>query len=249
MSGHSKWANIKHRKGRQDARRAKLFTRCIKDLTIASKESGPNPEDNPRLRLALQNAKGANIPKDTIERAIQKGQGSDADNYQEVTYEGYAPYGVPVFVETTTDNINRTVSNVRSIFTKYGGELGKNGSLSYLFDRKGVFTVDANGLDEDDFTLGAIDGGAEDVVKEGDLFLVYTDFQDFGNMQKKLEEMNIEPKSAEVQRIPNDSQTLDLSSAKSVLSMIDKLEEDEDVQQVFHNLELTDELMAELENA
>ncbi|MFQ5335955.1 MAG: YebC/PmpR family DNA-binding transcriptional regulator [Flavobacteriales bacterium] len=247
MSGHSKWANIKHRKGAQDARRSKIFTKLIKELTVASKEGGTDPESNPRLRLAIQNAKGANMPKDTIDKAIKKGQGGDADNYQEVTYEGYAPNGVPIFIEATTDNINRTVSNVRAIFTKYGGSLGKNGSLEFLFDRKGVFTIQAGELDEDELTLELIDGGAEEVEREDDVFVVYASFEDFGNMQRKLEEMHIEPISAEVQRIAKNTTTLKVEASKKVLKMIDAFEDDDDVQKVFHNLELTDELMAALE--
>lgn len=248
MSGHSKWANIKHRKGAKDKKRSKIFFKIIREITVASRISGIDSSSNPRLRLALQNAKGANMPKDTIERAIKKGQGREAENYQEVTYEGYAPHGIAIYVETTTDNINRTVADIRAIFTKHGGNLGKNGSLEFIFDRKGVFTVEAEGLDEDEFTLEAIDGGAEDVVKEEDIFVIYTSFADFGNMQKKLDTLGIEPKNAEIQRIPRETKAIDAASAIKVLGMIDKFEDEDDVQHVFHNLELTDELMKELEN-
>ncbi len=243
MSGHSKWSNIKQRKGVQDAKRSKIFTKLIKELTVASKEGGVDPELNPRLRLALQNAKGANMPKETIEKAINKGQGGDAANYQEVTYEGYAPYGISIFIEATTDNINRTVSNIRAIFTKFGGNLGKNGSLEFLYDRKGVFTIPSKDMDQDELTLELIDGGAEEVETEDDNFIVYTSFEDFGNMQKKLEEMNIEALSAEVERIAKNTTTLKLEEAIKVIKMIDAFEDDDDVQKVFHNLELTEELM------
>ncbi|PCJ89873.1 MAG: YebC/PmpR family DNA-binding transcriptional regulator [Flavobacteriales bacterium] len=246
MSGHSKWSTIKHRKGAKDAKRSKIFTKIIKELTVAAKEAGPDPEANSRLRLAVQNAKGANMPKDTIERAINRGSGSDGVVYQEVTFEGYGPNGIAVFVECATDNNTRTVSNIRAIFNKHNGSMGKNGSLEFLFIRKGVFTIEAAEIDEEEFILEAIDGGAEDVVKEGDLFLIYSSFDDFGNMQNKLEELSIEPKSAELQRIPLNTTALDVGSAKKVLAMIEKFEDDDDVQNVYHNLELTDELMATL---
>lgn len=251
MAGHSKWANIKHRKGAQDKKRAKVFTRILKEITVAVKEgSNGDPETNPRLRLCIQNAKGANMPKDTIERAIKKALGADADNYEEVTYEGYAPNGIGVFVECTTDNLNRTVSNVRAIFNKAGGSLGTNGSLEFIFDRKGIFTIanEAIGdMDPDEFEMELIDGGAEEVDKEEDVTIVTTQFEDFGNMQKKLDELEIEAQNAELQRIPNSTNALDVEAAKKVLNMVDKLEEDDDVQNVFHNLELTDDLVAALE--
>lgn len=248
MAGHSKWANIKHRKGAQDAKRAKIFTRLIKELTVASKEGGPDVDSNPRLRTAIQNAKGANMPKDTIEKAINKGQGGDADNYEEVTYEGYGPGGIAIYVEATTDNINRTVSNVRAIFTKGGGSLGKNGSIDFMFERKGVFTVSREDIkmDLDEFQMEIIDGGAEDVEIEDDIVLVYTSFEDFGAMQKKLEELEIEPKNSDLQRIPMNTSALDVDTAQKVLNMVDKFEEDDDVNQVFHNLEMTEELEKEL---
>jgi YebC/PmpR family DNA-binding regulatory protein len=249
MAGHSKWANIKHRKGAQDAKRAKIFTRIIKELTVAAKEGGPDADSNPRLRTAIQNAKGANMPKDTIQKAVNKGAGGEGDEYQEVTYEGYGPNGIAIYVEATTDNTNRTVANVRAIFTKYGGNLGKNGSLEFIFDRKGVYTIEdeaLGGKDPEEFEMELIDGGAEDVVKEEDIWIVYTTFEDFGNMQKKLEEIGVEPKSSELHRIPNSTSEVGLSEAKSILNMIDKFEEDEDVTNVFHNLEMTEELEQEL---
>lgn len=243
MAGHSKWANIKHRKGAQDKKRGKIFTRVIREIHIAAKEGGGDPDSNPALRLAIANGKGANMPKDTIERAIKKAAGADAESYEELTYEGYAPHGIAVFVECTTDNLNRTVASVRSIFTKRGGNLGTNGSLSFLFDRKGVFVIPQEDRDEDDFTLEMIDGGAEEVELQEGTFIVTTAFEDFGNMMKKLEELAVEPESAELQRIPHEAISLPIPEAKQALHLIEQLEEDDDVSQVFHNLEITDELI------
>lgn len=250
MAGHSKWAQIKRKKGALDAKRAKTFTRLIKELTVASKIGGPDPKSNPRLRLAIQNAKAANMPKDTIERAIKKGTSKDVDNLQDLSYEGYAPGGIAVFIEATTDNSNRTVANIRSIFNKYGGNLSTSGSLSFIFDRKGVFTIPVTKIkdfNEDDFIMEIIDAGADDIVKEDDIYIIYTSFENFGTMQKKLEIMNIEPENAELQRIAKNTVKLPVNNAIKVLKMIEKLEEDEDVQNVYHNLELTDELQKELE--
>lgn len=248
MAGHSKWANIKHRKGAQDAKRAKLFNRLIKELTVASKEAGPDPETNPRIRTAIQNAKGANMPKDTIEKAISKGQGVDNQNYEELSYEGYGPAGVAIYIEATTDNINRTVSNIRAIFTKAGGSLGKNGSIDFMFERKGVFTIDTSEISmaQDDFIIELIDAGAEEVESAEGIMLIYSSFEDFGSIQKRLEDLKIEPKNAELQRIPTTTVNLDLQTAKKVLAVVDKFEEDDDVNQVFHNLDMTEEIEKEL---
>jgi YebC/PmpR family DNA-binding regulatory protein len=250
MSGHSKFANIKHRKGAQDAKRGKIFTRIIKEITIAVKEGGgPDADTNPSLRRAIANSKGANMPKDTVDRAIKKAAGADSDNYQEITFEGYGPNGIGFFIECTTDNTNRSVANVRSIFSKNGGELGKNGSLEFIFDRKGVFVLDRETIkmDVENLEMELIDGGAEDIEIEDDLITVYTDFADFGLMSTTLENLEIEPKSAELQRIPNNTNELPIDKAKSILNLVDKFEEDDDVQNVFHNLEITDELIDALE--
>jgi len=242
MSGHSKWANIKHRKGAQDAKRAKIFTRLVKEISVAVKESGPDPESNPRLRLAMQNAKGVNMPKDNVERAIAKAS-SEGDNLEAMTFEGYAPNGVAVFVECLSDNNNRTVSNVRAIFNKNGGSLGKNGSLSFVFDSKGVFSFkQPDGFDMEEFELEVIDAGAEEIEVDEDFVTVTTAKEDFGSMQKKLEEMKIEMENASLQRIPTDTKELDVESALKVLKMIDAFEDDDDVQNVYHNLELTEEV-------
>lgn len=250
MAGHSKWANIKHRKGAQDKKRAKQFTRAIKEITIAIKEGGnPDPETNPALRNAIANAKGINMPKDTIQRAIKKASGADADNYELVTFEGYGPNGIAIFVECRTDNTNRTVASVRSIFTKAGGSLGTNGSVEFLFDRKGVFVLDKNKLemDKDTLELQLIEGGATEIEEHEDVFIVYTDFSDFGLMNECLEKMKIEPKNAELQRIPLNTVELPLEDAKQIMNLIDKFEEDDDVQNVYHTLEITDEVINAME--
>lgn len=257
MSGHSKWSKIKRAKGAMDAKRGKIFTKLNKEITIAVKDGGnADPEFNPRLRLAVQNAKGQNMPKDNIERAIKKAAGEGGESYIETTYEGYAPGGIAIFVETMTDNLNRTVASVRSIFTKAGGSLGTNGSLSFLFDRKGVFILDGNalnGMDIDDLEMELIDGGAEEFERiPGDEdgvedIEVTTAFEDFGMMQAKLEELGIEPKTATTPRIPNNTEKLDISTSKKVMHLVDKFEDDDDVQNVYHNLELTDELLEAME--
>ncbi len=247
MSGHNKWSTIKRKKGANDAKRSKMFSKIIKDITIAVKESGPDPDANPRLRLAISNARGCSMPKDNIQRAINKGSDKDAANWEELSYEGYAAHGIAVFVEAMSDNTQRTVANVRAIYNKYNGSMGKNGSLSFLFDRKGIFTIKQGELDLDEIELEIIDAGAEDFEVEDGMITITTSMDDFGNMMKKLEEMNIEPESAELQRIPNNTETLDLESAKKVMKMIDAFEEDDDVTNVYHNMEMTDELMAELD--
>ena len=246
MSGHSKWSTIKRKKGAIGAKRGKIFTKIIKEIIIAAKEGGSDPEANARLRLAVQNAKGANMPKDNIERAIKKATGSDAESFIETTFEGYASNGIAVFVECLTDNNNRTVAAVRSAFNKHGGNLGTNGSLSFLFERKGVFTLKNEGLSLDDIELEMIDAGAEDFEIDGDTISVTCSKEDFGSVNRKLNDLGIEPDEAVLKRIPNDTKKLDLESAKKVLRLIDTLEDDDDVQYVYHNLEMTDELAEEL---
>jgi len=246
MSGHSKWSTIKRKKGAADAKRSKMFSKIIKEITVAVKESGPDPEGNPRLRMAIANAKGVSMPKDTLQRAINKGKDKDAANFTETTYEGYLPNGIATYIECTTDNLQRTISNIRAIFNKYGGNLGTNGSVNFLFDRKGIFTIPKGELDEEEFELEMIDAGAEDIVLEDEFYTVTTSMEDFGNMMKKLEEMKIEPENAELQRIPNETITLAKDSALKILKIIETFEDDDDVQNVFYNLEITDELMEEM---
>jgi len=243
MSGHNKWSTIKRKKGALDAKRSKIFSRIIKDIRIAVKEGGPDPEGNPRLRLAISNAKGASMPKDNITRAINAGKEKDGSDFIETTYEGYLPNGIAVYVECTTDNLQRTVSNIRAIFNKYGGNLGTNGSLSFLFDRKGVFTIPAEGINQEEFELEMIDAGAEDLTMEDNFITVTTAMEDFGPVLKKLEQMKVEPENAELQRIPKDTVKLDKDSGQKILRVIEVFEEDDDVQNVFHNLEITDEMM------
>lgn len=250
MSGHSKWSTIKRKKGALDARRSKIFTKILKEITVAVREGGADPTGNPRLRLAIQNSKAANMPKDNVERAIKKGAGTDGAHYLEVTYEGYANYGVAVFVECLTDNINRTVQNIRLAFSKYGGSLGTNGSLEFIFVRKGVFTIklsDNVKLNEEDFTLEMIDAGAEDINFDYDYVTVYTAMEDFGAMQRKMEMLKMEVENAELHRIPNTLVNLDLEALRKVIKLIDVLEDDDDVQKVYHNIELNELLLAELE--
>jgi YebC/PmpR family DNA-binding regulatory protein len=244
MSGHSKWSTIKRKKGAIDAKRGKLFTKLIKEISIAAKEGGGDPDGNPRLRLAVANAKGNNMPKDNIERAIKKATGSDADSYTESTYEGYGANGVAVFVECLTDNNNRTVSAVRAAFAKYGGNLGTNGSLEFIFSRKGVFSIETpDGMDEDEFTLEMIDAGAEDVASEDGYLTVTCELGDFGNVQKKLDELGIVAENAELQRIPNTLVTLDDEAFTKAMKLIDALEDNDDVQKVFHNMDITESQM------
>lgn len=246
MAGHSKWANIKHRKGAQDKRRGKMFTKVIKEISVAIKENNKNgdPDTNPALRNALLNARGVNMPKDNIERAIKKATGSDAENYEQLTFEGYGPHGIAFFIECTTNNTNRSIANVRSIFNKNGGSLGTNGSLEFIFERSGVFTLEKEHLawDLDELQLELIEAGAVSFENEEDIFIVYTDFVEFGNMSSKLDELKINVSNAEVQYIPLDTRILDLDQAKDILKLIDAFENDDDVQNIFHNLELTEEL-------
>lgn len=246
MSGHSKWSTIKRKKGALDAKRSKVFSKIIKDITVAVKEGGEDIDSNPKLRLAISNAKGASMPKETMQRAINKGSDKNTASFSETTYEGYLAHGIAVVIECTTDNLQRTVSNIRAIFNKFSGNLGTNGSLSFLFTRQGIFSIPKGDLDQDEFEMEMIDGGAEDIVFEDGFFTVTTAMEDFGAMMKKLEELNVEPESAELQRIPHETVTLDLESAQKIMRVVDVFEEDDDVQNVFHNLELTDEMIAEM---
>lgn len=247
MSGHNKWSTIKRKKGAIDAKRGKIFTKIIKEIIIAAKEGGPDPDSNARLRLAIQNAKGANMPKDNIERAIKKATGADAESFIETTFEGYAAGGVAVFVECLTDNNNRTVATVRSAFNKHGGNLGTTGSLRFIFERKGIFTINNEDLNLEDLELEMIDAGASEFEVEGDKLIVTCAMEDFGSVNRKLNDLEIEPEEAGLKRIPTTQKQLDVDSARKVLRLIDSLEDDDDIQYVYHNLEMTDELAAALE--
>ncbi|MBI5219953.1 MAG: YebC/PmpR family DNA-binding transcriptional regulator [Bacteroidia bacterium] len=243
MSGHSKWSSIKRKKGALDAKRSKIFSRIVKEIQVAVREGGADETGNARLRLAIQNAKGANMSKDTLMRAINKAS-SEGANLQETTFEGYGPHGVAIFIECLTDNNNRTVSNIKSVFSKKGGNMGTNGCLSFIFERKGVFTIQKGTLNLEELELELIDAGADDIEIDDEVIVVTTKMVDFGAMQKKLEQLKIEAENAELRRIPNDYKKLDVDAAKKVLAIIDDFEEDDDVQNVYHNLEMTEDLMA-----
>ncbi len=232
----------KERKFKRWAKMAVQFTRLGKEIAISVKEGGPNPEANSRLRTAIQNAKAVNMPKDRIEAAIKRASDKDAKGYEEHVYEGYGPHGVPVLIETATDNTNRTVANIRSYFSKSGGTLGKTGSLDFIFQRKSVFrfTVDDN-VDIEELELELIDGGLEELYVEADeegndIVVAQTSFEDFGNMQRLLEEKGIEVKSAQLERIALSHTEVSETDAADVLKLIDKIEEDDDVQAVYHNM-------------
>lgn len=227
---------------------AKTFSKIGKDIAIAVKAGGSDPEANPALRRCIMNAKGANMPKDNVERAIKKASGADAENFDEITYEGYGQGGVAFFVECTTNNSTRTVANVRAVFNKFDGNLGKNGELAFIFDRKGIFTVDRNAitLNWDDFEMEMIDGGAEEIDHDEEEVLITTAFEDFGSLSHKLDELNIEPKSAELQRIPNLTKEVSEEHFKINMKMLERFEEDDDVQNVYHNMEITDDLLEKI---
>lgn len=217
-------------------RMAKAFTRIGKDIAIAVKQNGPSPENNPKLRMAIQNAKGVNMPKDKVEAAIKRASSKEEKDFQEVTYEGYAPHGVPLMVECATDNPTRTVANVRLHFSKNGGSMGNSGSVAFLFERKGVFKFDPAKLNLDDLELDLIDAGAEDIERNEEEIIVYTKFTEFGHMLKFLESKNLEPKSSELQYIPNTTKELSEEQQDEVLKLVEVLEGDDDVQAVYHNL-------------
>ena len=248
MAGHSKWANIKHRKERQDAKRGKIFTKLIRELTVAAKHGGGVPADNPRLRLAVDKALTANMTRDTIERAIARGAGSsEADNMVELSYEGYAPSGVAIIIEAMTDNRNRTAAEVRHAFSKCGGNLGTDGSVAYMFDRKGQISF-APGVNEEALMEAALEAGADDVVAEEDGSVeVYTSFADFLSVNEALTAAGFKGDEAEVAMIPSITAPIaDLETAQKVMKLIDMLEDLDDVQNVYHNAEISDEIMEQL---
>ncbi len=253
MAGHSKFKNIMHKKGRADAARSKLFSRLSKEITVAVKMGGgtTDPDMNPRLRLAIQNAKGQSMPKDNIQRAMNKGAGGDGEDYKEMRYEGYGPGGVAVIVECLTDNLNRTASNVRAAFTKHGGALGETGSVSFMFDRKGEIVYKPETGSEDAVMEAAIDAGAEDV--ESDLagdepegHTILCAFEDLGEVSKALEAKLGEPESVNIVWKPQNQTPVDEEKAGTLMKLIDVLEEDDDVQNVFANYEISDDVMEKL---
>lgn len=217
---------------------AKAFTRIGKDIVMAVKTGGPNPDTNSKLRVVIQNAKGVNMPKDRIEAAIKRATDKDTSSYDEVIYEGYAPYGVAVLVETSTDNINRTVGAVRSYFTKAGGSLGTSGMLSFIFERKAVFRVNAEGLNIEELELELIDYGAEEIEQDENEIIIFTEFEDFGRMQKALEEKGLNIISSDFERYPLSHAKVTKEQEAEVMKMIDKMEEDDDVNTVYHNMQV-----------
>ena len=235
----------KARKMKRWSKMAKTFTRIGKDIVMSVKEGGPDPDTNSRLRQVMQNAKAANMPKDNVLRAIKKASDKDTANYEEMSLEGYAIHGIAVFVDCASNNNNRTVADVRSYFSKCDGAMGTNGSLEFIFDRKGVFTIDPDNLaiDPEELEMELIDGGLEELEIDDEAITVYCDFPDFNNMQVKLEELGVEIKNSELQRIPNNFKTISAEQAEKVLKLLDLLEENDDVQQVFHNMELTEEIL------
>jgi YebC/PmpR family DNA-binding regulatory protein len=241
MAGHSKWSNIKHKKARQDAKRGKLYTKLIREITVAARLGGPEPADNPRLRAAVDRALGNNMPKDTIERAISRASGNDDSTVEELTYEGYAPGGVAVYVEVMTDNRNRTVAEVRHAFNKHGGNLGTDGSVAFLFAKRGLLSF-APGVDEDRLIEVALEAGAEDVdVDEDGSMSVLTDPVQFGPVLDALRNADLPPDHAEVTMIPATTVDCDGEQAEKVAKLLEMLEDLDDVQNVYSNAELPDE--------
>ena len=249
MAGHSKWANIQHRKGRQDAARSKLFSKLSKEITVAAKMGEPDPDKNPRLRLAVKEAKSNSVPKDVIDRAIKKSQAGEGEDYKEIRYEGYGPNGVAVIVETMTDNLNRTASNVRSIFGKSGGNLGETGSVSFMFERKGLVVYPADIGDEDTVMMAAIEAGAEDVQSSQDGHEIYCADTDLNDVSNALEAELGESETSKLIWKPGNTTELDLDGMQKVMRLIEALEDDDDVQNVTANFEVSDEVLAQLEDA
>lgn len=247
MAGHSKWANIKHRKAAQDAKRGKIFTKIIRELTVAARQGGPNPEDNPRLRAVIDKALTANMKKDTIERAVDRGAGGGDDgNYEELTYEGYGPGGVAVYVEAMTDNRNRTVAEVRHAFSKFGGNLGTDGSVAYLFTKQGVISYGPD-ADEEKLMEAALEAGAEDLdVQDDGSYEIVTLPEHFLDVKEALVQAGLTPDNAEVTMVPSTRVELDRDGAETFLKMIDMLEDLDDVQNVYHNADISADIMESL---
>ncbi|MER5170654.1 YebC/PmpR family DNA-binding transcriptional regulator [Thioclava sp. GXIMD2076] len=246
MAGHSKWANIQHRKGKQDAIRSKMFSKLSKEITVAAKMGDADPEKNPRLRLAVKAAKSQSMPKDVIDRAIKKSQVGDGDEYTEIRYEGYGPEGIAVIVEALTDNLNRTASNVRSTFTKCGGNLGTSGSVSFMFDRLGEIIYDASVGDADTVMMAAIEAGAEDVESDEEGHWIYCPMEDLSAVTDALEKELGEAKEAKLIWKPQNRTEVDLETAQKLMRLIDTLEDDDDVQTVTANFDVPEDVAAQL---
>ena len=246
MAGHSKWANIQHRKGRQDAARSKLFSKLSKEITVAAKMGDPDPDKNPRLRLAVREAKAQSMPKDNIDRAIKKSEAGDAEDYEEIRYEGYGPGGTALIVEALTDNRNRTASTVRSTFSKNGGNLGETGSVGFMFDRVGQVLYPPDAGDSDAIFEAAIEAGAEDVDSSEEGHTIYCAANDLNDVATALEEALGEAESAKLAWRPQNTNPIDVDQARTLMKLIDALEDDDDVQNVTANFEMSDEIMAAL---
>ena len=247
MSGHNKWSSIKHKKAAVDAKRGKIFTKLIKEITIAAKTGGGNVEMNPRLRSAVAAAKDANMPKENIEKAIKRGTGElEGVNYEEIVYEGYGPGGAAVMVEILTDNRNRTASDIRYIFNKYNGKLGETGCVSYQFEKKGYMTVSKENADEDTLFDLVLDAGAEDIVEEDDFFEIYCEVTSFENVKKVLEENNIKYSNDSLTMIPQNSVTLEGKEAETMIKLMNALEDSDDVQKVYSNFDIDEKLLEKL---
>lgn len=238
MAGHSKWANIKHRKGAQDAKRGKIFQKVSKELYVAAKQGGTDPQENPALRLVISKARAANMAKDTIQKAIDKAKGGNTGEvFEELVYEGYAQGGVAIMVATLTDNRNRTGANVRSIFTKRGGNLGTDGSVNYMFDRTALFRFEDNGFDEEELTLNLLDFDVEEINLEEGVWMVTAQPKDFENVKKAIEDFGVEEfLTAEILQHPNTTVEVDEATAEKVMNLIEAMEDDDDVQSVYHNM-------------
>lgn len=247
MAGHSKWANIKHRKAAQDAKRGKIFTKIIRELTVAARQGGGNPEDNPRLRAVIDKALTANMKKDTIERAVERGAGGgDDSNYEELTYEGYGPGGVAILVEAMTDNKNRTVADIRHAFNKMGGNLGTDGSVAYLFSKQGIISYGPE-VSEDKLMEAALSAGAEDLAAQEDgSFEIITTPEQFLDVKASLVASGLQPDNAEVTMVPSTRVELDREGAEAIFKLIDMLEDLDDVQNVYYNADISGEIMASL---
>ena len=247
MSGHSKWSTIKRKKGAADAKRGKIFTKLIREIATAARMGGGDPDANPRLRLACDKARSANMPKDNIERAIAKGTGAgEGDAYEEVVYEGYGPGGVAVFIETLTDNKNRTVGDVRHILTKHGGNLGASGCVSYLFEKRGVLSFDRSGIDADRLLEAALEAGADDVTEEDSHIGVVVAPTGFESLKRELVAAGFEPEQAGIEMEPTTMVAVEGSEAESMLSLADALDDLDDVQQVYANFDISDEELARI---
>lgn len=249
MAGHSKWANIKHRKAGQDAKRAKVFTKIIRELTVAAKLGGGEVADNPRLRAVVDKALSANMTRDTIDRAIARGAGnSENENLEELVYEGYGPNGIAILVETLTDNKNRTVAEVRHCFTKAGGNLGTSGSVAYLFNKTGVISY-SQGVNEEALMEAALDAGAEDIINNSDGSIdVHTSFENFGTVKDALDAAGLSASNAEVTMLASTEVDLDAENAEKLMNVVDSLEDLDDVQNVYSNANISDEVLAQLDS-